>query len=80
MTQVAPETTFNDHGKAMLARLADMTARPEAQDLEVFGDLEQAKLHLDDALTRYNSARYRMAGMWDRADSDRVIAERGGAV
>jgi len=33
-------------------------------------DLALAKTHLEDALTRYNSAQYRAKGTWKRADPD----------
>lgn len=34
-------------------------------------DLAIAKTHIEDAQTRYNSARYRMKGTWKRADPDK---------
>lgn len=77
------ETTYNEHGNAMLRRVAELF---ELGDVVLVGnedairDLELARCHLEDALTRYNSARYRMNGTWGRQDSDRVIAQSVGGL
>jgi hypothetical protein len=68
--------TFNEHGNAMLRRiwhlLGDDLDRGVMTE-DSIRDLELSREHLEDALTRYNSARYRMNGTWGRQDSDRVI-------
>ena len=44
--------------------------RSTTSDPEEGRDLSLAVTHLEDALTRYNSSRYRRAGTWKRADPD----------
>lgn len=61
--------TFNELGRQMQAIL-DLT-RDEAGQSGAGRDLALAATHLEDALTRYNSGRYRMLGTWKRADPDR---------
>lgn len=68
--------TFNDHGKAMLDRvdeLLEVAAAPVTANGDARIDLVEARRHLEDALTRFNGAVYRIAGRWDRADSERVV-------
>lgn len=68
--------TFNEHGTAMQSILDE--ARTECASLAATSldhgaaarDLALSATHLEDALTRYNSARYRMKGIWKRADPD----------
>lgn len=62
-------TTFNEHGKAMHALINEK--KLEAVDGGAARDLALANTHLEDALTRYNSACYRIAGTWKRADPER---------
>lgn len=62
--------TFNELGAEMQAILDER--RAEAGQSEAGRDLALAATHLEDALTRYNSARYRMMGTWKRADPDRM--------
>lgn len=60
----------------MLARIteAQATARipvgVEAGD--VLRDLALSRTHLEDALTRFNSAQYRLRGTWDRRDPEKA--------
>lgn len=49
-----------------------MHQRNTAESPEEARDLSIAITHLEDALTRYNSARYRRAGTWQRAEPDRL--------
>lgn len=89
-TYTREELTFNDHVNAAIdiARVArgesrlmsrdPLTVAPEvgAMHNDAARDLSLSITNLEDALTRYNSARYRQAGMWDRADSDKVITAK----
>lgn len=67
--------TFNDCANEMFVILADRAvqngASPDNYQADAGRDLALAKTHLEDALTRYNSARYRMGGTWKRADPDK---------
>jgi hypothetical protein len=65
------ELTFNEHGAEMmkeLERQIDECGRSEAGR-----DLALSRTHLEDALTRYNSAQYRKKGTWKRADPDKAL-------
>lgn len=59
----------------MLERLNALFASDEVADHEdwadIHRDLELAQQHLQDALTRYNSAQYRLRGTWERRDPDK---------
>ena len=65
--------TFNEHGNAMLARIAELriSANSAPDGSAAIADLDLARTHLEDALTRFNSACYRIAGTWGRADAER---------
>jgi hypothetical protein len=60
--------TFNQHGNTMLDLIAQQKLLEG--DGAVLRDLALAATHLEDALTRYNSAQYRRKGTWNRADPD----------
>lgn len=60
--------TFNMLGNAM-QEMAEQQ-RNQASDGAVGRDLSIAITHLEDAMTRYNSAQYRRKGVWKRADPD----------
>lgn len=62
--------TFNEHGLAMLQMASNRRDEAYGQDAAL-RDLSIAITHLEDALTRYNSACYRMAGTWKRADPEK---------
>lgn len=66
--------TYNEHGNAMLAIAGDKRNSCDPQNdpaqMAAARDLSLAITHLEDALTRYNSACYRLAGTWNRRDPD----------
>ena len=59
--------TFNEHGNAMLARAKYLR---ESATGDAARDLSLSITHLEDALTRFNSALYRIQGMWVRRDPE----------
>jgi hypothetical protein len=63
-------TTFNEHGNAMMVLIEEKAESASAFDGPARRDLALARTHLEDALTRYNSACYRINGTWKRADPD----------
>lgn len=72
-------TTFNEHGNAMLQQAHQLrrdvfdgkVASDAPANRDAAGrDLSIAITHLEDALTRYNSACYHLAGTWSRRDPD----------
>jgi hypothetical protein len=75
IVEPAAEQTYNEHGNAMLTRIENVLESEElyiAKDWDdACIDLRQAKEHLKDALTRYNSATYRIRGTWNRVDPDK---------
>jgi hypothetical protein len=62
--------TFNDHGAAMQQRIEELLDMP--YDGDVKRDLALARTHLEDALTRFNSAQYRLLGIWNRRDPEKL--------
>ena len=64
----AEATTFNEHVNAAVGIAA--AKRAGTSDGAVARDLSLAITHLEDALTRYNSSRYRERGTWRRDDPD----------
>lgn len=61
--------TFNQHGQAMLD-ICETQIKSDETPGPVARELALSRTHLEDALTRYNSAQYRKAGTWKRADPD----------
>lgn len=66
------ELTFNEIVGEAIDRAKAL--RESARGGDEGRDLSIAITHLEDALTRYNSSRYRRFGMWKRADPDRTLA------
>ena len=62
-------TTFNEHGAEMM-NIIERQLDEVGRDLPG-RDLALARTHLEDALTRYNSAQYHRRGTWKRADPDK---------
>lgn len=62
--------TFNDLGNAMLDIAREK--RSKTSDPDVGRDLSLSITSLEDALTRYNSAAYRLRGTWGRQDPDKL--------
>lgn len=62
------EETFNELVSQALAQAE--SRRAVAHTPEEARDLSIAITHLEDALTRYNSSRYRHRGTWKRVDPD----------
>lgn len=66
--------TFNQLGERMHAAIAFRRAEarllPDERADLAGRDLALANTHLEDALTRYNSARYHALGTWQRRDPD----------
>lgn len=60
--------TFNELGAEMMARLEELLGTGEPGTVK--RELALSKTALEDALTRFNSACYRMAGTWKRADPE----------
>lgn len=61
--------TFNELGAQMLAILEEQI---ESDGRSESGrDLNISKTHLEDSMTRYNSAQHRRAGTWKRDDPDK---------
>ena len=83
LTQREPETidalqsayakrlTFNELLALAGLRLEERVESGEDMDVDEARDLALVRTHLEDALTRYNSACYRRLGIWQRADPDR---------
>lgn len=69
---VLTEATFNQLGARMLELIDE--AKTQLRDKIDAGmearDLALSATHLEDALTRWNSSRYRRRGSWGRADPD----------
>jgi hypothetical protein len=61
--------TFNELGAAMMERINTQLLNATGDTAR---DLALARTHLEDALTRFNSAQYRLAGTWKRADPERA--------
>ena len=70
--KVARELTFNELVALAGLRLEFRSEAQPAVDADEARDLALVRTHLEDALTRYNSACYRRAGTWKRADPDRL--------
>lgn len=65
-------TTYNEHGNTMLDQIGEKVDVAKMQfNFMAIRDLELAQIHLEDALTRYNSAVYRINRTWQRADPDK---------
>lgn len=62
--------TFNDFGASMMEILEEQLG--SGHDGSVARDLALSRTHLEDALTRYNSAQYRIRGTWKRLDPDKM--------
>lgn len=63
--------TFNERGQEMMDKLDDMldvSYPPKAKR-----DLALSRTHLEDALTRFNSAQYRIKGTWVRSDPEKEV-------
>jgi len=67
--------TYNQLGNAMLEKLEELTDSDEVMNHDdwylIDRDLAVARTALEDALTRYNSAQYRIRGTWERRDPDK---------
>lgn len=67
----AGHLTFNELLALAGQRLESMQQAAQADaDRDAGRDTALAFTALEDALTRHNSARYRLAGTWKRADPD----------
>lgn len=64
--------TFNEHGAAMVSQIEALQGDVGRSDAG--RDLALSLTHLEDALTRFNSAQYRIAGTWKRADPEKGSA------
>ena len=64
--------TFNEYGNAMIDQASSL--RQSAATPEEGRDLSLAITYLEEALSRYNSSRYRAMGVWKRADPDAALA------
>lgn len=64
-----PKATFNELLNHALKMATDQRNSTPISDAA--RDLSIAITHIEDALTRYNSAQYRESGNWVRLDPDR---------
>lgn len=60
--------TVNELGSEIHDRINALRNKPYGG--EVQRDLALARTHLEDALTRFNSAQYRIKGLWERRDPE----------
>ncbi len=62
--------TYNEHGNEMI-KILDEAIEAEGRS-DAAREFALARTALEDALTRYNSGRYRQLGVWKRVDPDRL--------